>query len=265
MSLTIEKLRIGSRLVMGKYGILNGDTPSPLVWLKGTPNCDFITEFAVDYLAFDAVERDNEESRNFRYHGNPKYSVSNLLQYLNSDQDNWFHKMHHFDEAPGNGATAYNGRYRDHYGFLYFFDEYEIESIENSAKEVNGDTVTSKVHLPSYGDFAGENRFKLFSKRGIRARGSEDFCCNRSSSGFEPTSYIPIWLADSDTSNWAKTLSRNGALDTEAPCNPCGVRPSCVINKDTEVYADDCGLYHIKPRTISTCTDEEIFNLLGIC
>ena len=49
---TVGKLKIGAPLVMGKYGV-NNDAPYPILWLKGTPNGDFITKDAVDFLPFD--------------------------------------------------------------------------------------------------------------------------------------------------------------------------------------------------------------------
>lgn len=55
MDTTVGALKVGTQLVMGKYGV-DKDSPHPIVWLKGNPNCDFITEKAIDYLCFDAAE-----------------------------------------------------------------------------------------------------------------------------------------------------------------------------------------------------------------
>ena len=43
MDTTVGALKVGAQLVMGKYGV-DKDNPYPIVWLKGNPNCDFITE-----------------------------------------------------------------------------------------------------------------------------------------------------------------------------------------------------------------------------
>ena len=43
MDTTVGALKVGTQLVMGKYGV-DKDSPHPIVWLKGNPNCDFITE-----------------------------------------------------------------------------------------------------------------------------------------------------------------------------------------------------------------------------
>ena len=46
MDTTVGALKVGAQLVMGKYGV-DKDNPYPIVWLKGNPNCDFITEKAM--------------------------------------------------------------------------------------------------------------------------------------------------------------------------------------------------------------------------
>ena len=70
METTVGKLKIGAPLAMGRYSVSRDADPAPIVWLKGAPNSDFITEFAVDYLPFDAMERENP-SRQYYYSGNP--------------------------------------------------------------------------------------------------------------------------------------------------------------------------------------------------
>lgn len=81
MDTTVGALKVGAQLVMGKYGV-DKDNPYPIVWLKGNPNCDFITEKVIDYLCFDAAE----ETGHYRRVNNAKYPVSNLFSFLNSDQ-----------------------------------------------------------------------------------------------------------------------------------------------------------------------------------
>lgn len=64
---TIGRMKIGDKLLFGAYGVSNDD-PHPILWLKGTPNGDFITQDVVDYIAFDARER-NSESYSIRNWG----------------------------------------------------------------------------------------------------------------------------------------------------------------------------------------------------
>lgn len=109
METTVGKLKIGAPLAMGRYSVSRDADPAPIVWLKGAPNSDFITEFAVDYLPFDAMERENP-SRQYYYSGNPDYTTSNLLQFLNSDQEDWYEPTHQYDAPPVRNNV--NDRYR---------------------------------------------------------------------------------------------------------------------------------------------------------
>lgn len=111
MDTTVERLKVGTQVIIGSYGV-NNDEPHPVVWLKGSPNCDFITECAVDYLCFDAPERTGDGRRNL---GNPDYRLSNIHTYLNSDRDDWFRKTHEADAPPNNVFSNRAQSYRNHY------------------------------------------------------------------------------------------------------------------------------------------------------
>lgn len=264
MDITIGKLKIGAPLVMGKYNPANDGTPQPIVWLKGTPNSDFITQCAVDYLCFDANERESERD-NCRYHGNPNYKLSNILSFANSDCEEWFHPMHQNDAPPM--CRGGHIDYKSHYGFLYHFEEYEVESLVVETRDVGGDAVSSMIRLPTSEDVLGHDRFKLFSKKGLRPKGTESLVSARYSYGFDDASYFPFWLASQGNDrNRVLIVSRNGALESQSPCNESGFRPVCTINPDTPVIQDEDGFYHIKPRAVRTnvCTDKELFDFLGM-
>lgn len=263
MDLTIDSLKIGSRLVFGKYGVHN-DSPVPIVWLKASPNCDFITECVLDYLCFDAREP-TSESRLEQYSGNPRFSLSNIFSFLNSDAEQWFSPSHPADCPPD---RRYSGRghagYAAHYGFLYYFEEYETESLVRTRTELEGEYITSVVRLPQEEDIAGLNRFKLFSKKGIRPEGTDDMLCR--GYGFTFESYIPFWLTNRDRDVYVKTVSRNGGINYMSPCDPCGIRPICSIKPDTVVTSTDGDMFVVKPYTISQsiCTDAEFLDFLGL-
>lgn len=264
---TIEKLKIGTPLVMGKYGVRN-DSQQPIVWLKGTPNGDFITKDAIDYLPFDAAERDNQEDEHARFMGNSRYSVCNLLQFLNSADESWFTPMHQYDTKPNGRNLDWNSvKYESHYGFLYFFDEYEVAVLKQDERVVDADNVMSLVRLPMFADVVGANRFKLFAKKGVRPKGTEDMVYGRPGLGFDGASYIPFWVSDkSDFNGYATFVSRGGVLDVQYPKSSCGVRPVCTIRPETVVTLGEDGSYYIKPFTVTqnVCTDEELFAFLGL-
>ena len=160
MDTTVGALKVGTQLVMGKYGV-DKDNPYPIVWLKGKPNCDIITEKAIDYLCFDAAE----ETGHYRRVNNAKYPVSNLFSFLKSDQMMWYHAMHDYDSSPGAIVRYSYARYEDHYGFLYFFEDHEIASLVRKEYVVGENRVSSLIRLPSIADFFSlqdGRRFVLF-------------------------------------------------------------------------------------------------------
>jgi len=263
---TIEKLKVGTPLVMGRYGVKN-DEPKPIVWLKGTPNGDFITKDAIDYLPFDAKERENTESENIRFMGNRKYSVCNLLQFLNSADESWFAPMHQFDAPPSARNVDWNrGQYDQHYGFLYFFEEYEIAALVQDTRVVDTDTVMSLIRLPAIADILSPNRFKLFTKKGVRPNATEDLM-GKPGAEFYLGSYVPFWVSDLGGHNgYAAFIGRNGAVNAQWPTANCGVRPVCTINPATAVVLGDDGLHYIKPYEVkqNIRTDEELYAFLGL-
>lgn len=193
MDTTVERLKVGTQVIIGSYGV-NNDEPHPVVWLKGSPNCDFITECAVDYLCFDAPERTGDGRRNL---GNPDYRLSNIHTYLNSDRDDWFRKTHEADAPPNNVFSNRAQSYRNHYGFLYFFEDYELDSLQMQQYVVDGETLSSLIRLPTITDILDDQlKLKLFSKKGIRPKATED-CANKKGrfGNFSWESYMNFWLA----------------------------------------------------------------------
>jgi len=264
VDLTVNNLKIGAKLILGNYGVQN-ESPQPIVWLKASPNCAFITESVLDYICFDAKEPQSPE-QSIRYGGNPQYNLSNIFSFLNSDAEEWFHPTHENDAAP----VRHNGQrgleYESHYGFLYHFEEYENESLMCTTYAVDGEQVSSKIRLPSKEEILGAERFKLFSKKGIRPRGTYDMLTGRRA-GFEESSYIDYWLCDKHASTFkVKTISRSGEIRKVSPQNPCGLRPVCCINPDTKLVIAGDGVYRIEPYVIrhNVYTDEELFGFLGM-
>lgn len=264
MDLKISDLKIGAQLILGKYGVRNNN-PFPIMWLKCTPNSDFITQSAVDYLCFDAHEPEHNE---FSGCGNPNYSLSNILAFINSTDEVWYRQTHPTDAPPNMMRTSRQAQYESHYGFLYHFEEYEVESLAKTTVEVDGIRITSVVRLPSSEEFTGEQRFELFCKKGIRAKGTEDMIANRLGHGFDYNSFVPFWVRNRSVhfTRSALYLDRQCSLDTLPPRNSSGLRPVCTINPDTPVILGEDGNYYIKPRPVqrNVYTDEELFELLGL-
>lgn len=265
MDTTVGALKVGAQLVMGKYGV-DKDNPYPIVWLKGNPNCDFITEKAIDYLCFDAVE----EAGYYRYVNNAKYPVSNLFSFLNSDQMMWYHAMHDNDASPGAFARHSYARYEDHYGFLYFFEDYEVASLVRKEYAVGESQVSSLIRLPSVADIFSlqdGRRFDLFKRKGIRPNPTADlFDLKARYAGLDSErGFVSFWLLDDVETERAAIANRSGMLDRLTASSCAGVRPVCTLSPDTIVEQRGDGAFSIKPfASQNVFTDEELFELLGM-
>lgn len=266
MDTTVERLKVGTPVIIGSYGV-NNDEPHPVVWLKGSPNCDFITECAVDYLCFDAPERTGDGRRNL---GNPDYRMSNIHTYLNSDRDDWFRKTHEADAPPNNVFSNRAQSYRNHYGFLYFFEDYELDSLQMQQYVVDGETLSSLIRLPTITDILDDQlKLKLFSKKGIRPKATQDCADKKGRFGnFGWESYMNFWLAGKQDGfrDYALALSRSGYCERKYPRDCAGLRPMCRLKPETVVEVDENGTVRIKPYALKseTCTDAELFELLGM-
>ena len=248
MDRTIKDLKIGTRLQFGRYTCSQDpmDTGSPIIWLKATPNCDFISEHALDHLCFDTGE-DGSANRGHIWYGNNSYGLSNILQYLNSDEAAWFHKMHEHDKAPS---------YRNHPGFLYNFEEFEIEAL------VNG------MRLPAPEDIYGASRFPLFNRKGVRPRGSDDFLMYHRHE-YSDTAYVEFWTSEQvDNSTRVYIVNREGYEGSCEPANRSGLRPVCRIRGCLTVDITAAGIYTLRPFEIAETeeiySDDDLFSFLGL-
>lgn len=218
---TIGRMKIGDKLLFGAYGVSNDD-PHPILWLKGTPNGDFITQDILDYIAFDARERNSES-----------YSIRN-----------W-----------GNSS--------------YPFEDYETSAIVLQEITVGDAAIQALIRLPSFDDILGPERFKLFSKKGVRAHGTSDFFDGRGIRlGFSPESFIEFWLSSPSPQDDGKAtiVSRSATFQKQYPYAGSGLRPVCTLRPDTVVELDDNGVFHVKPSELDrkVFTDDELMALLGM-
>lgn len=152
---TVSKIRVGTKLLLGQYGV-SADEIFPIMWLKATPNGDFIAAKVLDYICFDGRERQSADY-NMRMFGNPDYGRSNILQFLNSQDESWWNPTHESDSPPDRSNVCnINDAYHDHCGFLYNFEEYEIDSLVRKLIHTPSGVRESLMRLPSYSDLVGD-------------------------------------------------------------------------------------------------------------
>lgn len=265
METTVGKIKVGTKLLFGQYGV-STDEILPIMWLKATPNGDFIAAKVLDYICFDARERQSEYAQD-RIIGNLDYGKSNIMLFLNTDDEDWWNPTHESDEPPDrNNVCQAADAYHNHCGFLHHFEDYEIDSLVKKLLHTPGGAMESLVRLPAYADLVGGNRFKLFYKKGIRANGTDNYIYNRGlCRDFDSGSYIEFWLSDKNEFGTA-ILNRSGKMGYRAPFSSSGLRPVCTMNPDTVLEMDENGLCWVKQvgRQVKLFTDNEFFELLGV-
>ena len=261
---TVGNLPINSRIIMGNYAV-SGAPSEAVYWLKATNDCEFIAESVLDHLAFDARENASEDHY-IRSYGNPNYELSNILAFLNSDQQDWYYPAHELDEAPHRFAISERvGAYDRRDGFLYGFEDYEIESMIHYHK--NG--CYAKVHLPEYADIIGASCFKLFMRKGVRPHPTYGLVHAKRTLEMGSTSYASFWTCTQSGNNTLYAIDRSATRENVAPCRSRGIRPTCLLNRNTVVSTTSYGkdTYVIKPfgtAADQAFSNEEFFSLLGI-
>ena len=158
-------MHIDSTFKLGKYQVEN-ETPWPIEWEIVHQTDDYQIAMAkqiIDCRSFDGKEPTNPNTDRMNG-GNNKWSVSNIAQFLNSDQANWYNAQHQYD-APPSGANVYNriNAYDTHKGFLYYWSADEKALLRDMTLTLANPIVagggsytwTGKVWLPTYTQMGG--------------------------------------------------------------------------------------------------------------
>lgn len=171
-------MKNGTLFNFGKYQIKN-ETPWPIEWkiVHQTDKYQIAhVSKIIDVMAFDATEPTNpDENKNDI--GNNFWHLSNIMQFLNSDKEDWYHPMHEFDAPPitenllDNSIHGLINPYENREGFLYHFTEEEKALLKDFSfvlanpnryddnKIINW---TGKVWLPTITQLTGHpNGFSL--------------------------------------------------------------------------------------------------------
>ena len=213
-----------------------------------------ITDKIPFLLAFDAIEASNSDS-NRRSYGNNRYSLANLLQWLNSTAaaGTWYSAKHSADAPPTKANCAnYNG-YDTRAGFLAMLDDRFVAALLDTTVTVvkntvtdggSYETVTAKMHLPSTTEvgLANENniaegvKLALFSDNTSRLAYPTAECVSNSdykNSSLNTSAAWYYWLRTpySGYSCDVRYVDSSGALDGNgAYYGNRGVRPLCNLS-----------------------------------
>ena len=287
MAQTLRSMSLGDVLIFGQYSAQeNGQCPVPIRWLKATPNCDFIAESVVDLFPLDAREswpadyrpKDWEMIVSHGYgcyqgpidSGDPHFGRSTLIQFLNSVDESWFSKQHEYDAPPQMEWML--GNQSNHYGFLRYFEPYEIDAMLAKTVDTATDTFTAKVRIPTVKDMYGEERLNLFKKRrGVRAQPTEDLAekIRRSHWATGDRYYLGYFLADMSIKypGYNEAVGKDSYKRCVQTHSSFGVRP--LISLDPKMKIERLGgkEYRILPKgavEMKCSTADEMFAFFGI-
>lgn len=245
MDVKIEDIKPGARIYLGKYAAKNSGTPEEISWLKADYGTKIISEKVLDYIQFDAPERARSREHRAFYYGYEVYELSNIYQYLNGCEMQWFSPSHPMDATP-----SYAGRP----GFLYYFDDYEINSIQN-------------IDLPSLSNIIENDSpdfMPLFKKHGIRPHPTERVVAL---TDMGETSFSDFWVKDVSIQNTISVIGRDGQKHTRYPTYECGLRPVISLLPGTKIQIDENGIFTVSEFIIpesDICTENELFSFLGL-
>ena len=288
---TIADLPIGEKLKFGAYSV-SGEMPHKICWVKAHRDGTILTEFMEDQCAFDAKEPDNPDEYR-RSYGNNRYSVSNLHQFLNAEDTEWFRQKHGCDTPPED-RLMYNGRYgyANKPGFLHYFDEWEVEAIEESeiktalpTKDIptggeKHETIYAKVFMPSRTNVGGgtENRIQEGEVWDLFSDGANRACLfspelyantpNNDKPEYEDEEwYYYLRSPIAGNSCYVRCVSRDGGVSYAYAFDDCmGVRPALKLNPEILISdePDGVGYYEVlsAPQEIIEIDEEEFFAIL---
>ena len=164
--LVLKDMVVGSTFTLGKYQVEN-ETPWDIEWEIVHQESAYqiaMTKQIIDLRPFDGNEPTNPDS-NRKIRGNNNWQYSNIKQFLNSDQSNWYSAQHQYDAPPSsdncyhysNGITF--NAYDTHKGFLYYWSNEDKTLLKDMTLTLANNTVTDgggsytwtgKVWLPTY-------------------------------------------------------------------------------------------------------------------
>ena len=166
----LDSLSVGSTFTLGKYQVESED-PWDIEWEIVHQTDDYqiaMTKSVIDLRCFDGKESTNNDSNRAKY-GNNNWKYSNIKQFLNSDQANWYSSQHQYDAPPSSAncwsytnGTTYNA-YDTHKGFLYYWSDTDKSILKDMTLTLATPTVdgggsytwTDKVWLPTYTQMSG--------------------------------------------------------------------------------------------------------------
>ena len=221
-----SSLSLNDTFFLGKYQV-GSETPWDIEWEIVHQESDYQIAMAkqiIDLRCFDAKESSNSDSNRQTY-GNNNWQYSNIEQWLNSDQSNWYSAQHSADAPPSSAniwvssRVAYNP-YDTKPGFLYYWSDEEKAVLQNMTLTLANPTVdgggsytwTGKIWLPTYTQMSGNQnnsisegtQFSKFTDNASRIKtihamcaANNQYCIDR---GYAEGKAWPYWQSSAHPS-----------------------------------------------------------------
>lgn len=255
MAQKISNLDIGYkvRITDSRFaGATTGEAYTMIVAAKNHPGYPggvvLITEFAARFADFDAKEPNNPAAGT-RDNGNARYAYSNILQWLNSDESNWYTPKHPYDQAPSSGYVVQNPYdtlqgHMSHFPAAFNSLLLDIPAVTVVAGSIETEIVTSKWALPSVTELFGTHEvpgvpegshFPYFSNDDRRE------CTRNTGSSIDGFYYTrsPKAYTDGTQTHTTQLAGVRCVFGNEQMVQPSGgkdcVRPFCLVSSDALV------------------------------
>jgi hypothetical protein len=285
MAQNLSEITLGAVLRLGRHQIAN-ETPWPIYWQvvaknhTGYPSgsVTLMAYYSIDQRALDAAEPNNGDPNRVA-HGNNRYSVSNIDQWLNSNAaaGQWYSARHSADQAPDNAHTLYNTGYDTRPGFLYHWTAEETNMLLSTnitcylpmQSDIDQagtyyETISRKVFLPAlverYGTSIGQSiegaRYALFANNNYNTgSGLHPRAAQYTTSTEAPPTSSGFFKRTPDSYNGGM-LNYNGYSNAYANQGNFGIAPVINLAATTQVsnaqYNDDLGFSAYDILTPST-------------
>ena len=281
MAQPISNLPVGAKVKFNRYS-LEGSTMEEVIRLvaghnhyRDDLNPDIVDHVTLipwkiqDLRGFDAKEPNNSDSSR-KTNGNNRYKDSNIRQWLNKADLNWFVKTHTADEPPTDSGMNQPTGYDDIEGYLSFLTEEELNALvptnirvaKNTVTDGGGSEIvqdlfflpsTTELGLANENSIAEGTLLPLFSDDASRIAYLTPQCFDNTKSASKPATINDAWYywlrsPNSSYSCNVRNVNTSGALDdSDAFDGYLGVRPLCNLKSDILVSdtTDTDGCYTI--------------------
>ena len=217
--MVINELPVGGIVRLGRYNMSHLNYNIEINWIKVSDDNHFITERVLLGTKFDEFESNWEN--------NNDYWLSNIRQFINSDEANWYLPTHQYDKPVdyiylNGGHSIRMSRYK---GLLYYFEDKELSAFERFE---SGDF----LRLPTSAEMLGG--FRYFKKKSVRAYPVDEYGYLERKN-YREGMYASYFVMDQRADGMVTEISRLGRFQSFMPCNYSGVRPVCKLKGHYEL------------------------------